>query len=412
MRRMVQRRIRGSAAAVAAVAVLLSGCSNSTNGSESSSSSGGGGQIRILMSAPLTGASAETGKDMVDGANLAAEYLNGKGGVASGPLKGRQYVIEPADDQLQTQAATTIAARFAGDDGIFAMAGFETSGQAQAAGVVLKKYHLPLVVTFASADFLTKDADNNVVIAAAVSNYARAVTDFAAKDLKAKSVASIAGDYSFLDSYYKGLTDGTQTNSLTLTSKISYPQDTTDFSTLLTRISESSPDVILTAALQGDAGKIAAQMRRSGMKQPLMDYLGEGWGKTFADAAGSALSLGGYYQTDPADVFPAKGSLLSDMDSKFNKEFGKNISTPAMHGFDSILSIAAAIDAGATSKQDLLQYFPKAKGEGLLGPIDFTSELTPKQRVLSISKVTGPGPRDRSLVASYSVGADGSVRRR
>lgn len=396
-------RVSASVALSVAAVLALSGC-----GGEGS---GGGDveEIRILVAAPLTGDSAESGQDMVNGAKLAAEYLNEKGGVQSGELKGKKFVIESSDDQMETEAATTIAAKFAGDDDLFALTGFITSGQAQAAGVVLNKYKLPAVVSFASADFLTTEADNLVVVSASVSNFARVAGDFATSKLGATTVGSIAGDYSFLDSYYKGLDDSLKKNGAKNVSKQTYADGAADFSTLLTRIEKSNPDVIMSGAFQADAGKIAAQIRRSGLDQPFVDFLGEGWGKTFSDAAGSALTKGDVYQMDPALVFPDKGSLLDDINTRFQKQHGKSMPTASMHTFDSILTIAAAIEAGATTKTDLLQYITKTEGEGLVGPIAYTKDLLPQERYGTMSKVTGTGPDDRENAATYTMRADGTV---
>ena len=150
----------------------LAGCGSASSGgstpsgssSESSAPPSSAGSLKIVIAAPLTGDYAETGQDMVNGAQLAADWLNAKGGVQSGPLKGSTFEITGADDQLDTKAATTIAADFAQDDSAFAMGGFVTSGQAQAAGVVLERSGLGTLVSFAAADFLTDEADNLMVI--------------------------------------------------------------------------------------------------------------------------------------------------------------------------------------------------------------------------------------------------------
>lgn len=400
------RRRRSVTGAFLAAGLLLAPACSAAGGT-----GGDVDEIRILVAAPLTGDSAETGRDMVNGAKLAAEYLNEQGGVQAGSLQGKKFVIEETDDQLETEAATTIAAKFAGDDNLFALTGFVTSGQAQAAGVVLKRYDLPAVVSFASADFLTTEADNLVVVSAAVSNFARVAADFATSVLGAKRIATIAGDYSFLDSYYAGLEEVFQQKDATSVAKQTYADGTSDFSTLLTRIGNARPDIVMSGAFQADAGMLAAQLRSAGMKQAFVDFLGEGWGKTFADSAGSALASGDLYQMDPANIFPEPGSLLAEMNKRYQREFGKRMPTASLHTFDSVLTIAAAVDAGATSKTDLLDYIPKAQGDGLLGPIDFTDELTPTERVGTMSKVTGPGPADRKLMASYVMSANGEVTR-
>ncbi|GAA2428003.1 hypothetical protein GCM10010191_46160 [Actinomadura vinacea] len=282
-------------------------------------------EIRILVAAPLTGDSAETGRDMVNGARLAAQYLNEKGGIQAGPFKGKRIVFRKADDQLETEAATTIAAKFAGDGDLFALTGFVTSGQAQAAGVVLRRYELGAVVSFASADYLTAQSDNLVIVSASVSNFARVAADFAASVLGVRRVASIAGDFSFLDSYYGGLDDVFKRNGVASVSRQTYADGAAEYSTLLTRANNARPDVLMSGAFQADAGKMAAQMRAAGMTQPFVDFLGEGWGTTFSESAGSALGAGDYYQMDPADVFPEPGTLLAEMDRRFQRQHGVGV---------------------------------------------------------------------------------------
>lgn len=388
-------------------ATALTACS-SAEGSDSTATD----QIKILVAAPLTGSSAESGQDMVNGALLAAEYLNEQGGVKTGPLEGAKFVIESVDDQLATEAATTIAARVVDDESIFGLTGFITSGQAQAAGIVLNRAGLGAVVSFASADFLTEQADNLVVVSASVGNYARVAGDFASSELGAKKIGAVSGDFSFLDSYYKGLEGALDKNAAELVSKQTYTEGTSDFSTLLTNIDSSSPDVLMLGAFQADAGKIVSQARQATMDYDIVDFLGEGWGDTFGKAAGSSLNQGNVYQMDPADVFPEPGTLLAEIDEQFEEKHGKNIPTSSMHTFDSILTIAAAIEAGAQDREQLVKFIPKASGTGLLGPIGFTEDLLPKERIGTVSKVTGAGARDRELSASYVMRSDSTVERK
>ena len=399
-----RRGLLGAVAVAGSAALLLSACSGNDAG-------GGDGEqtIKILVAAPLTGGSAESGQDMVHGAELAAAYLNEQGGVQEGELAGAQFEIEGVDDQESTEAATTIAARVIDDPSIFALTGFITSAQAQAAGTVLDSAGLGMVVSFSAADFLTDEADNLALVLTPIANTGRVAGAFATTHLGAKSAGSIAGDYSFLDSYYAGLDQGLADGGASNVSKQTYTEGTTDFSTLLTTIENADPDVVMSGAFQSDAGKIASQMRRMGMEQPLVDFLGEGWGESFGEAAGSALDEGEYYQLDPMDAFPEDGSLAAEISERFRSEYGKSMPAAAAHTFDSVLTIAAAIDAGASTREQLIEYVPQAQGEGLLGPIAFTDDLRPAERVITVSKVTGPDPSAREFVARYLVTGDGSV---
>lgn len=401
LERVLRRRGRATVALAAVLVLVVAGCGATDQTSTD--------EIRIMLAAPLTGPSAETGNDMVHGAELAADYLNEQGGVTEGPLSGRRFVIVPVDDQESTQTATTLAARFADDATLFAMSGFITSGQAQAAGVVANRYQLPIIVSFASADFLVEKSDNLILISASVADYARVAAKFATEHLGAKTVGSISGDYSFLDTYYKGLDEQLRADAATSVSRQTYPAGASDFSSLITSLQGAAPDIVMSGAFQADAGKIAAQIRGAGMGQPFVDFLGEGWGSTFAESAGSALKQGTYYEMNPANIFPAPGSLGAIINDRFEERYGKRMPTSAMHTFDSVLSIQAIIDAGATTKEEVLEYAPKARGVGILGPISFDAELRPEERVATMAEVTGSGLRDRKLAATYMMRAGQGV---
>lgn len=382
-------------------AASLAACSGGDSASDAET-------ITIVVAAPLTGDSAQSGKDMVNGAELAATYLNEQGGVQSGELKGKTFRIVAVDDQLSTSVATTIAADYASNDEQFALTGFNASGLAQAAGVVLNRSKLCAVVSFAAADFLTDDADNLALVSPSVRAMGRVAVNVAVT-LGAKKVATIAGDYSFLDSYYKGIDAQVDDSSLESVGRQTYSEGTADFSTVLTSIEQEDPDVILSGAFQADAGKIIAQARRMGLEQAVVDFLAEGWSQPFADAAGSALSEGKQYVIDGSDAYPPAGSLAETIEKLYQDTYGQPMPAGAKTTFDSVLTINAAIEAGATSKHDLLDYLPKAEGEGVLGPIGFDDDLRPGERYTSVSEV-GPGG-EHTKVARYLLVGDSRVER-
>lgn len=400
--------IRGVALAAATLLVLpLAACGDSKTADKA------GDEVRILVSVPLSGDSAESGQDMLNGAKLAARYLNENGGVKEGPRKGQEFVVEGADDQLDTQAASTIASRFVSDEKYYGLTGFITSGQAQAAGVVLDKHGLGLVSSYSGANFLTDEADNIVLALAPVEAIPVAMIHFAATDLGAKTAGAISGDFSFLDSYHEGLNSGAKDSGVKIQSQETYAAGTSDFSTLLTRINRENPDVLMSGAFQSDAGKIVAQARKAGMNQPVIDYLGEGWGDSFFEAAGSAATKGDLYASDSGGVITeaTSDSIAAWAGKAFEAEYGKSMPSAAAYTFESVLTFAAAIEAGASDRTDFLKYVPKLSGEGFFGPIEFNDDLTPVSRPLFVSKFTGTTPQEKEVKAKYLMRSDGSVER-
>ena len=212
-----------------------------------------------------------------------------------------------------------------------------------------------------------------------------------------------------MDSYYKGLDSQLAADGMTSVSRQTYPSGTTDFSTFLTSIKQANPDVIMSAAFQADAGRIAAQARKLGMTQPIVDFLGEGWGNTFTEAAGSALDSGDYYVIDSSDAYPVAGTLGGEIDQLWRDKYGDAMPAAAKATFDTVLTINAAIDAGMTTKQELLSVVSNVKGEGVLGPIGFGADLRPNDRITSISKV---GPKGVHTEAGlYLIKNNGDVER-
>ncbi len=381
------------------LAAVAAGC-----GSSGGSSSGSGGktrEVRILVSAPLSGDYAESGQELVAGAKLAASQLNAAGGIAAGPMRGAKLQIEAADDGLSTEGATTIASRFVQDNSIWSLMGFLSSAQAQAAGVVAQRGGLGVVSTMSCADFLTSQAHNIAVMCATLGDLGRVGTNFAGAVLRAKRFGTIAGDFSFNDSYYAGISDMARQLGMTWATRQTYPATgTTDFSALIENLKRANVDVVLSGAYQGDAGQILAQMRRAGLNVPFVDYLGEGWGKTFLGTAGPAATSGAY-ALYAGNIAPAAGSLEAGVMKAYQAQYGKPMSGSALHAYDSVKTIAAAIAAGAKNRQDLLKYIAQARGQGVLGPIAFTSALRPQERLASMIKITGTQPGDVRLAQLY-----------
>ncbi len=89
------RRLRALTAVIASTmaAILLAACSSSGSGSSSTTGGTGSGAITLGELGPLTGARADIGAAMVQGAKLALGVINSGGGVL-----GHQVNLDPQDD--------------------------------------------------------------------------------------------------------------------------------------------------------------------------------------------------------------------------------------------------------------------------------------------------------------------------
>src|SRR5262249_33041336 len=107
-------------------------------------------EVAIRVAAPLTGNLAQIGKQFAEGAQLAADEVNQKGGI-----NGKKVVIRVEDDKGDPKDAATVAQKFASDDRILAVLGHYSSSACFAAIPIYSKAHLATITPSASHTDLT-----------------------------------------------------------------------------------------------------------------------------------------------------------------------------------------------------------------------------------------------------------------
>ena len=371
---------------------------------------GTGKTLRIMMVGPLTGDAAEVGRDIIQGAQLAVTYVNDKGGISAGPMQGARLAIEPQDDQLSSKAASALGAQYLSDDGIWTMGGFLSSGVALAAAQVAARGKLSVFTTSSGANYLTDKPPHNVLTQQALgSGYAKAAFEFAVRQLHAKKVGIIAGDYSYLDSGYPAMDESSKRLGVPYEKQV-FPTSgggTQDFSPYLTTLQHSDVDVILLGANEGEAARLIKQARQLGLKQPFIDISGTGYHETFIKVAG-VDGIGAISEESPALLAPP-GSFPAQMEAAYQQRFGRQMTSPALLAFDAVLSIEAVTAAGARDRTDMLAHATEAHGTGLQGPIGYGSDFRPLEVRLGFAQITGPGLADRRIVGEYRLLDGGAV---
>jgi branched-chain amino acid transport system substrate-binding protein len=156
-----------------------------------SSTAGCGGQPRTLSIGVLvaqSGPSGARGKDLLNGAQLAAEEINAAGFKVDGqPL---HIEIRSTDDKGEVEAAKA-QARDLIDTGISAMIGPVNSNQAAAVIPIVAAKGLPQLITATSAALPGLGQGNVLRLLANDDQQGRAIASFAAETLGAKRIALV-----------------------------------------------------------------------------------------------------------------------------------------------------------------------------------------------------------------------------
>jgi branched-chain amino acid transport system substrate-binding protein len=143
--------------------------------------------IAIGVAAPMTGNLAHIGRQLVDGAQLAADGANARGGI-----KGRNVVIRVEDDQADPKIALTVARKLAADDSVLAVLGHYSPAASLAAIPVYTKARLATITPSASSpDLTTRGGKYLFRMLSPSSVYARNLAQYTVKTLGKKNVAVV-----------------------------------------------------------------------------------------------------------------------------------------------------------------------------------------------------------------------------
>lgn len=379
-------------AAVLAVAALLAACGSSSSGGTSSSSGGSGGAAKtvdLYYTAPLTGGADIPGIQGCDGEKLAASAIDAAGGVASGPMKGTKLSVTCLDNGSSADTSASIAAKYVANSNVWALSGFYASGNALAAAIVAERAGLAVIASNVGADFLTTKVHNVYVILPRLEPAGGAAVDFCHAYYGASKIAALVPNFSYIPSYMQGVSAASKALDVPVVSNQTWPDgQTTNWSSYWTKLSGSGAQCVLLGAYPPEQCQITAQGRQLGMAQPVIDLTESYTGASCQKEAGKYYEGMIFGNLLPAHSSPS--SLTVKVGNEFRKRFGQEMSYYGADGYDSVLSVEYAMEKGARSRTQLLDYLGKISGPGAGGPLKFTDKRI-GVRYLTFEEVTANG---------------------
>jgi len=258
-------------------------------------------KVKIGVIAPLTGAIAHTGKDMLIGAEVAADRINASGGIRVG---GKKYLLEvPAlDDQLKPDLTVTAVRRMLGG-GVKIMSTMSTGPSmaalelADAEGFLL----LPLATV---PDLTARGVKLVVRVPGTNEYYASSMADaLSALQPQVERVGILwntdPGSKFWGEVFAKTWTG--QGRKIVASEGLDF-RKVTDFYPILTRILPLKPEALLVITMDEPVSLVAKQSRELGYQGFFLTY--EGCGDKIGELAGKEidgkyLGIKSYYVLDP-----------------------------------------------------------------------------------------------------------------
>ena len=340
--------------------------------------------VKLGHAAPLTGPQAHIGKDNEYGATLAVEELNAKG-LEIGGAKVKFELISD-DDQSDPKQGTIVAQKFV-DAKVNGAIGHLNSGTTIPASQIYSDNGIPQISGSATAIKYTDQGFKTAFrVMANDSQQGKALAEFAAKTLGAKSVAVIDDR----TAYGQGLGDQFRKDAEGLGLKVianEYTNDkATDFKAILTKIKSKKPDLIFFAGMDPQGGPMAKQMKELGLKAKFLTGDG-GCTPNFITLAGDAAE-GQYCSLPgvPLEKMPG-GTAFKD---KFVAKFKTDIQLYAPYVYDATMVMADAMKrANSVEPAKYLPEIGKTDYQGVTAKIGFDAKGDLKDGAISFYSYKG-----------------------
>jgi branched-chain amino acid transport system substrate-binding protein len=340
--------------------------------------------IKIGQVSPMTGPIAHLGKDNEYGAKLAIDDLNER----KLKIGGREVRFElvSEDDQGDPKIGTQVAQRLV-DANVVGIVGHLNSGTTIPASKIYSDAGLPQISPSAtSADYTKQGFKTTFRVIANDIQQGSALGQFAVDSLKAKKVAIIDDR----TAYGQGLADefekAVKTRGATIVKREFTSNTATDFNAILTSIKSTQPDVVFYGGMDAQAGPLAKQMKRLGLKAKLMG--GDGWqSPEFIKLAGDA-SEGQYASSCGVSRDEMPG--FYEFNKKFKAKFGTEVQVYAPYEYDAVRILVDAMQrANSSDPKSYLPEVAKTNYEGVTGKISFDENGDVKNGAVTVYQVKG-----------------------
>lgn len=333
---------------------------------------------------PLTGGAASYGISVKQGAEIAVEEINAKGGVKVGDST-LKLELNFADDEASGETALSAYNKLM-DDGIQALLGTVTSGAGLAIADQTYEDGILQITPSGSAKDLTKNP-NAFRLCFTDPLQGQTMAKYAVETLGLTKLAMI---YNNSDEYSTGVAEAFVEEAKALGAEIvaqeAFVTDAVDFTTQLTSIKGTDAQIIFVPAYYQDAAYITTQAAELGMSLPFIGS--DGWDGVLANivdpsALEGAVFLSPFLATDANES-------VQNFVKTYNEKYKATPDQFAADGYDTVYVIKAALEkAGSTKSEDLIKAMTEIQVSGLTGDVSFTADGEPDKGAKYIEIVGG-----------------------
>ena len=228
--------------------------------------------VKLGHAAPLTGPQAHLGKDNENGAWLAIADANAR----KPRIGGRDVIFElvSEDDQADPKQGTLVAQKCVDAKGN-GVIGHLNSGTTIPASKIYADAGLPQVSPSATNPQYTLQGFKTAFrVMANDVQQGKVLGEYAAKQLSAKTIAIIDDKTAYGEGLAKEFKKAAEASGVKIVAEEHTDDKAVDFAAILTKVKSKKPDLLFYGGMDAQAGPMAAQMKKLGLKSKLL--MGDG----------------------------------------------------------------------------------------------------------------------------------------
>jgi branched-chain amino acid transport system substrate-binding protein len=368
------KRLFALAVILAMVIGMVPGCAPASN------------TIKVAIIAPMTGDVATYGLSTKEGAELAFNEWNAKGGVNNVKI---EWVV--GDDRCDPQEARNVANKVVTQDKVQYIVGAVCSSASIPISEVAGANKVIMISPTSTQLKVTVD-DKGVVKpyifrACFIDNFQGVVmANFASNTIKAKTAAVLLDQG---NDYVRGLADVFRAQFEKNGGKVvvweTYTKDDTDFHAILAKVAAAKPDWLFLPDYYPKVNAIGAQAKEVGINIPWGG--GDGWDSDKLDVKAAD---GGYYSNhyDPSDTRPIVVDWLKNYATAYKDSAGKGKVPDALAtlAYDAANVLLTSVkNAGGTDPDKVKTAMEKISFDGVSGKISMDQDHNPVKSAVIIS---------------------------
>lgn len=329
--------------------------------------------IRVGIWTSLTGASAIEGELIENGARLAAEQWNAKGGI-----NGRQIELIVYDDQSTTEGAVTATTRLIENDKVDAIIGSNLSNAIVATADLVETAGIPFVGSGTGTAW-TKCGYNYIFRGTVINTFMNeGFVRVAAEEMGVKNAAFIWVETENGQTSSAAIKGFCEKYNVNIAYEGTYQSTDTDFTGQVTNTIAANPDGVMLFGLANELSLIVKQLRQAGYNGYI--YMAEaGASVDLIDVAGSAadgIVFTAAYVVPPTPE-ESTTDLMKEMLEAYVERFDEMPATDvAFRVYDgaNLLFTAFQNAEDMDDKDSVRDAFRKISGyQGIGGEFDFTA---------------------------------------